>query len=102
MIGTECTVRLVFCPVLCHVSDRIQAEVGGEKSWRNNMCGSIPRILIVSFALAIVMPAIALAQSNSTESKRLPSSFLKHAVPRTAHSRDSIAAFGTTKKNGGK
>lgn len=52
-------------------------------------------------ALLCGTTSLAFAQSNSIESKKLPSSFLKRAVPRTAHVGHGIPAFGTTKKNAG-
>jgi hypothetical protein len=52
-------------------------------------------------ALLCGTASLAFAQSNSIESKKLPSSFLKRVIPRTAHAGHGIAAFGTTKKNAG-
>jgi hypothetical protein len=69
-----------------------------ESSRRNRMRRSITEILLF---VAIVTPGIAFAQSSSVESKKLPTSFLKKVVPRTAHVGDSIAAFGRTKGNAG-
>jgi hypothetical protein len=60
----------------------------------------ITKALFVLCALAVATPGIAFAQSGSIESRKLPSTFLNR-VPKTAHSKDNIAAFGTAKKNAG-
>ena len=66
------------------------------------MRGPISGSQLVLCTLAFLMPGIMFAQASNIESKKLPSSFLKRVVPRTAHAGDSIAAFGRTKRNGGK
>jgi hypothetical protein len=55
--------------------------------------------LTVLAAMLCGVTSFAFAQ-GSIESKKLPSSFLNR-VPKTAHSKDSLAAFGPNKKNAG-
>jgi hypothetical protein len=62
------------------------------------------RKMFCNAALAALLcgsASLAFAQSANIESKKLPSSFLKGVVPKTAHAGSSAVAFGTTKKYAG-
>jgi hypothetical protein len=63
-----------------------------------------PMTRVVCFmlcALTLLMAGKTFAQTD-IESKKLPSSYLKKIVPKTAHAGDRLAAFGKSKKNAGK